>query len=170
MKKSTKKLVLLALMVAQALVLSIIEAWIPLPVNLPGVKLGLANIITLVAIIFLDFKSALAVVVLRTFLASVFGGGPIVFIFSAAGGILSTVVMAVLYKRFRRTFSITGVSIAGAIAHNMGQLLAAGIVMKEAAVIFYLPLLMAAAIVTGILVGICTNLLAEALKKTRIFD
>lgn len=165
----TKRMTLLALMVTQALVLTIIESWIPVPVPVPGVKLGLANIVTLVVLIFFGFGDALVVVFLRTFLASLFTGGPIVFLFSISGGILSTAAMALLYRKMSKTFSIVGISIAGAIMHNVGQLVAASIVMRELSVLAYLPVLLASGIIMGCFVGICANFLSNALRKTRIF-
>ena len=123
---SVKKTVLLGLLISQALVLSIIESWIQIPVPVPGVKLGLANIITVVVIVYFGFREALTVVVVRCVLTSFFGGGGwMFFFFSAAGGILSTMIMSILYKTGRNKFSLTGISIAGAITHNIGQLLVA---------------------------------------------
>jgi heptaprenyl diphosphate synthase len=165
-----RRLVLLALLVAQALVLSIVESWIPIPGTPPGVKLGLANIVTLIAIIFLDSRSALLVVLLRTLLASLYTGSPMIFLFSLAGGVLSTVVMAVLYKRMSKNFSITGISIAGAVSHNLGQMAVASAVTRELAVLSYLPVLLISGIIMGFFIGICTVFLSKALKKTRIFD
>jgi heptaprenyl diphosphate synthase len=167
--KKTRKLVLLALFTAQAIVLSIVESWLPIPAAVPGVKLGLANIITLSVIIFFGFREAIAVVIVRTVLVSFYAGGPMVFLFSAAGGILSTAAMAVLYSRMSRIFSIIGVSIAGAIMHNLGQLIMASFVMKEVSVLLYLPILIVSGIIMGCFVGLCTNFLVKALKKTNIF-
>ncbi|MGI6777023.1 MAG: Gx transporter family protein [Acetivibrionales bacterium] len=167
---STKKLVLIALFVSQALVLSIIESWIPLPVAIPGVKLGLSNIITLIAIIFFGFKEAIIIVIIRTFLASLYTGGFSVLLFSITGGVLSAIVMALLYKKFASAFSIIGISVAGAIMHNIGQLMVASLIMQELSVFFYLPVLLVSGILTGCFVGLCTNFLAKALNKTKLFD
>jgi len=158
----------MALMVAQALVLSIVESWIPVPVNIPGVKLGLANIVTLTVIIFFSFKEALTVVFIRVLLSSMFGGGPVIFLFSIAGGVLSTVVMAILYKKASKVLSIVGISIAGAIFHNIGQLIMACIVMKELSVLAYLPVLLISGIIMGCFVGIATHFFSKALIKAKI--
>jgi heptaprenyl diphosphate synthase len=166
---TTRKIVLLALFIAQALVLSIVESWIPVPAVVPGLKLGLANIITIVVIIFFNFESAFVVMALRTFLASLFTGGPVTLIYSAAGGILSTLVMSLLYYRYRKYFSITGISIAGAVFHNIGQLIAASIVMHDLAVISYLPLLLGAGIITGFFIGACGSFLEKALRRAKLF-
>jgi len=166
--KNTKRIVLLAIMVSQALVLSIIESWIPIPVPVPGVKLGLANIITMIVIMFFGIKDALLVVVVRCALSSAYGGGLMVFLFSIAGGVLSAIVMFLLHRKLSKVFSTVGISIAGAVSHNIGQLAVACVVMKELLVMTYLPVLMASGVVTGCFVGICSNLLAGALKKTNM--
>lgn len=166
----TKRLVFLALMVSQALVLSIIESWIPMPpIMPPGVKLGLANIITLTVIIFFGYKDALLVVAARCILVSFFGGGFTVFLFSIAGGILSTLIMALLYRKLSRIFSILGISVAGAIAHNISQLTMASFIMKELSVMTYLPILLISGIIMGCFVGLCAGFLSKALKKVNVF-
>lgn len=167
--KTTKKLVLLSLMLSQALVLSVVESWIPVPVPVPGVKLGLANIITMVIIAFMGTADTFILVVLRCLLTSMFGGGISVFLFSIAGGLLSAVVMLVLHKKFSRVFSVVGISIAGAISHNIGQIMVASVIMKEISVLGYLPVLLISGIITGCFVGFCSSFLIEALKKTNIF-
>lgn len=116
----TRKLTFLSIMISLALVLSIIESWIPLPFVFPGIKPGLANVVTIGIIVFFGLKEALVVVALRCIIASMFGGGFVMLLFSLAGGILSTLVMTVLYKKMSRLFSLIGISIAGSIAHNIG--------------------------------------------------
>ncbi len=156
-------------MVAQALVLSIIEAWFPLPLPLPGVKLGLANIITLIVIIFFDLKDTLIVVLLRCVLSSVFFGGVSGFLFSFAGGILSAIVMYTLYKIGSRVFSIIGISIAGAVFHNVGQIFIASLLMKDMVFYTILPLLLISGVIMGLFVGLCSSFLEKALRRTKIF-
>jgi heptaprenyl diphosphate synthase len=168
--KNTRRLILLGLLVSQALILSIVESWIPLPVAIPGVKLGLANIITLIAIIFFGFREAFLIMCIRVLLSSLYGGGWVVFWFSLAGGILSTIMMGFLYKWASKVFSIIGISIAGSIMHNVGQLIAASIVMRELSVMGYLPVLLVSGIIMGCFVGLCTNFLTKALEKTRILS
>ena len=166
---NTKRIVFLGIMVSQALVLSIIEAWIPMPtVMMPGVKLGLANIITLIVIMFFGYKEAFLVVFARCILAAFFGGGLIIFLFSIAGGLLSTGVMAFLYKKMSKVFGVLGISVAGSISHNLGQLTMASFIMKELSVMTYLPILLISGIIMGCFVGLCSGFLAKALKKTGI--
>jgi len=157
-------------MVALALVLSIIESWFPVPLPVPGVKLGLANIITITVIIFYDFKDAVSVVFIRCILASIFGGGVTGFLFSISGGILSTVVMYLLYKRGSKLFSTIGISIAGAVLHNIAQIVIASIIMKDTAVYFILPVLLISGLIMGFFVGLCSGFLEKGIRNTKIFD
>ncbi|HHY78606.1 MAG TPA: Gx transporter family protein, partial [Clostridiales bacterium] len=94
-----RKMVLLSILISQALVLHVIERAIPVPVPVPGVKLGLANIISLITIILFGYKEAVVVVTIRTLLGSLFGGGLSSFMYSLAGGLLSTSVMALMYLK-----------------------------------------------------------------------
>ena len=165
----TKHLVLLALFVSQALILSIIESWIAIPSPVPGVKLGLANIITLVTIVFFGFKDTMGVVTVRCLLGSLLGGGLVLFPFSLGGGLLSAVVMYIFRKRMDKSFSMVGISIAGAIAHNIGQLTVAAFMTGSFAVFGYMPVLMVSGVVMGCFIGLTANLLINALKKTRMF-
>jgi len=166
--KGTRRLVLLALMTSLALVLSIIESWIQIPVPVYGVKLGLANIVTLAVLIFFGPGEAVLVVIARVALSSIFGGGFVIFLFSISGGLLSTVVMAFLQKRGSAWFSILGVSIAGSIMHNIGQLLVASMIMKEIAVMTYLPVLLISGVVMGCFTGLCTRFMVKAMERSKI--
>lgn len=168
--KSTKKLVLLAIFISQALILSIVESWIPVPVNVPGVKLGLANIVTMTVILFFGLGEAVTVVSLRTLLASFFGGGPTIFMFSLAGGLSSALVMSFLHKRMSKLLSIVGISVAGAVTHNIGQISVAMFLMRDASVLAYLPVLLVSGVITGVFVGMVSSFLEKALKKSRVFE
>lgn len=165
----TKHLVLLALFVSQALILSIIESWVAFPSPVPGVKLGLANIITLVTIVFFSLKDTMGVVTVRCLLSSLLGGGLVLFPFSLAGGLLSAVVMYVFMKKMDKSFSLVGISIAGAIAHNLGQLSIAAFMTGGFAVFGYLPVLLLSGIVMGCFIGLIASFLINALKKTNMF-
>lgn len=149
----TKKLTLCALMTALALALSYTERFIPLQmiVPLPGVKLGLANIVTLVALYLLGGKCAFAIVLLRCFLGAMFGGGITGFAFSVTGGVLAVAVMAAAARL--PWLSVFGVSILGAAAHNIGQICAAMVLMQSVYVGAYLPYLLVVGLVTGFAIG-----------------
>ena len=149
----TKALTLCALLVALALALSWAERMLPLQllVPLPGVKLGLANIVTLVALYFLGTRYAAAILVARCLLGSLFGGGFTALAFSLTGGLLALGTMAL--ARRLPALSVYGVSVLGAAAHNTGQILAAMALLRSVYVAGYLPLLLAVGTVTGLVTG-----------------
>lgn len=165
----TKKMVLLSLFVAGAIVLSIIESIFPVPVPVYGVKLGLANIITIVVLYFFGAKEALSVVCIRVLLSSIYGGGFVVFLFSVTGGILSTIVMWLLMKVLADKVSLVSISIVGSIVHNIGQLTVAGFVLNDFAVMSYLPVLMVSGVIMGVFTGFISSFLIVSLKKTKLF-
>jgi len=145
----TKKLTLCAVMTALALALSYTERFIPLQlvIPLPGIKLGLANIVTLVTLFLLGIKPAFAVLILRCALGSLFGGGITGLLFSTTGGLFAMIAMAVSKKS--RRFSVYGISIFGAAAHHIGQIAAAIFLMHSVYVGAYLPYLLLVGIFTG---------------------
>ncbi|MCB2293725.1 Gx transporter family protein [Clostridium algoriphilum] len=161
--KKTKRLVLLSMLVAMALVIYLIEAQIP--VLFPGMKLGLANSISLVALILLGWREALLVMILRTILGSIFGGSMSAFMFSIAGGVLSNIVMILLYKYFKNSLSIPTISVCGAVFHNVGQLLVAAFIINDLRIYIYLPVLLISSIVTGYFIGILASILKSRLEK-----
>ena len=154
----------MALLTAISLVIWVIEAQIPAPVPVPGVKLGLASVVTLTAMALLGRREALAILLMRVFLASVFAGSFSAILFSLAGGALSWAVMAAVLGLFDEK-QIWVVSVLGAIAHNAGQLLAAMAVTKTAALIAYAPALLCAAIITGAFTGAAAAALIPALRR-----
>ncbi|MBU3185354.1 Gx transporter family protein [Clostridium estertheticum] len=159
----TKRMVLLSTLVAIALVIYLIEAQIP--VLFPGIKLGLANSISLVALILLGWREAFLIMFLRTLLGSIFGGGMPAFMFSLAGGVLSNIVMVLFYKYLKKHISIPTISVCGAVFHNIGQLLVAGFIINDLRIYVYLPVLLIAAIVTGYFIGILSSILISRLEK-----
>ncbi|MGE5630252.1 MAG: Gx transporter family protein [Caulobacteraceae bacterium] len=160
----TKKMVVLGILVSQALILNIIERMIPVPVPVPGIKLGLANAISLVAIMLFGTKEALVVVILRTFLGSVFGGGISAFIYSLIGGLVSTLAMAFMYKWFRNTFSLPAISVVGAVFHNIGQITVASLIISNAKLFYYLPVLVISAVITGLFIGFAVQYTLRPMK------
>jgi heptaprenyl diphosphate synthase len=148
-----KKVSLCSVLIALALALSYTERFIPLQliVPLPGIKLGLANIVTLVALYLFKTKYAYMILVPRCILGAVFGGGITGLAFSLCGGILALTAMALARKC--NLFSIYGVSIFGAAAHNVGQILASITLMNSVYIGSYLPYLLVVAVFTGLLTG-----------------
>lgn len=164
----TKKMIFLSFLVSLALVIYIVEAQIP--VLFPGIKLGLSNIVSLAALVLLDWKEAILIMLLRTLLGSIFGGTMASFMFSIAGGILSNIVMIILYKYFKHSLSLWTISICGAIFHNIGQLLVASFVIQDLRIYIYLPILLISAVLTGYFIGLCSKFLISHLSKISIFN
>jgi len=168
--RKTSRLVYVGLLVAQALVLHIIERMIPVPFVTPGAKLGLANLVTVIALYTLDSKKdAFLVILLRLTLSTMFGVSLSSFMYSAAGGTLSFLAMLSIKETFKDKVSIVGVSSAGAIFHNIGQLIIASAIVNNIAVMLYLPILSVVGIVTGIFIGITANYVVNHLKKLPMF-
>ncbi len=161
----TKKMVLLSILISQALILNVIERGIPVPVPVPGVKLGLANVISLFTIIVFGFKETILVVFLRTFLGSAFAGGISSFFYSLAGGLLSAAIMSYMYLRHKDTFSIPAISVVGAIFHNIGQISVASFVINNIRLFYYLPVLLISGVITGIIIGLTVQFSINPLKK-----
>lgn len=154
----TGQLTLCAILISMALVLSYVERFLPLQmvIPLPGIKLGLANIVTLMALFFLGTKSAFTILVIRCILGAVFGGGISGLAFSITGGLLAMTTMSFFWNSKR--ISIYGVSVLGAAAHNIGQILVAVFLMKSGYVTGYLPYLLLVSIFTGLITGtICAG-------------
>ena len=143
-----------------------LEAQIPVPVPVPGIKLGLANIVTLMALYFLGLKTAFTVLVLRCFLNALFSVGITALAFSLTGGILAMLVMA-LVRKFP-FLSIYGVSILGAAAHNIGQILAAMVLMHSVYIGAYLSYLLVVALFTGFATGAACAGVLRILKTVNI--
>ena len=160
----TRKLTLLAIIISQALVLHYIEGFIP--VLAPGAKLGLANIMTMVTLALFGFKEAMIVVIIRSVLGPLLGGSITGILYSLSGGILSGLVMSVLYLNFQGYFSLMGISTAGAVFHNIGQLLTASWIFGTIGILYtYLPILMLAAVITGYFNGLVTRYLLNYLQN-----
>jgi len=168
--KNTRKMVLLSVLVSQALVLHVIERMIPVPIPIPGVKLGLANVISLFTVVIFGWKEAMLVVFLRTTLGSFFGGGISSFLYSFTGGIISTIVMALMYKYFNKVFSIIAISVVGAVFHNIGQIFIASLVVSNANLFYWLPVLLISAVITGIFIGITVQLTMKPLQTVLRID
>ncbi|WP_027623275.1 Gx transporter family protein [Clostridium lundense] len=169
--KNIRKLIFLSLLTSIALVIYIIEAQIPILIpGVPGIKLGLANSISLFALITLGGKEAILIMFLRTILGSFLGGNMYSFIYSIAGGLLSNIVMILLYKRFNKYLSLWSISVCGAVFHNIGQLLIASLVIQDLRVYLYLPILLIAGVLTGYFIGVVTSFLNKHMKKVPLYN
>ena len=164
--KSTRKLTIYALLIAAALVLSYIESIIPTFFAVPGMKLGLTNIVIVVALYKLNWKSALLINFARVILATAMFGNAASFAYSIGGAMLSLTVM-IIVKRLGR-FSIIAVSACGGIAHNLGQIIVAMILLSTYQVGYYMIVLWFTGIVTGLFIGIISGLIVERLPDVRV--
>ena len=168
MKLTTKQLTLCAVLTAMALALSYLENFFPLSlaIPIPGVKLGLANIVTVFALYELGAVPALVILFARCGLGSLFAGNVSALLFSMLGGLCAMLVMIGL--KHCRKLSIYGVSIGGAAAHNIGQMAAAIITLGNTMVLGYLPFLLAVSLVTGTLTGFVAALLFRAMAHVTL--
>ena len=162
----TRRLALMALLTAIALTIFVVEAQIPAPVPIPGVKLGLANIITLITMLLLGKREVGAVLLVRVLMGAMFAGSPSTLLFSAAGGALAYLLMCLLAERFGPD-RLWIVSALAGIAHNAGQLLACALVVKTPGVFAYAPVLAASGVITGVFTGLAAQYLLKALKKMK---
>lgn len=145
---------------ALALIFSYIETLIPFQFGIPGVKLGLANLIIVLALYKMGVREAFLLSVVRVLLSGFLFGNYFSILYSLAGGLLSLAVMTLVKKD--SGFSVMGVSIAGGVFHNVGQLITAMLVVETFSVIYYIPVLLIAGMLTGLLIGIVVN---EMLKR-----
>ena len=161
-KNDTKRLTTLSLLIAVAMILSYIEAQIPLSVSVPGVKIGLSNIATVFALYTLGAPAAVAVSVVRVILSSLLFGNFAMMIYSLSGAALALVFM-ILTKR-SRVFSVIGVSVTGGVMHNAGQVIAAAVMMENAGIAAYVIPLIISGTLAGVAVGVISALLVGRLE------
>lgn len=159
----TKRLTISALLVALAMIFSYIEVLIPFNFGIPGIKLGLANLVVVVALYLLGTKQAFMISMVRIILVAFTFGSLAALLYSIAGGVLSFAVMACC--RRIKGLSVMGVSVAGGVSHNIGQIIVAVLVVENMNLLFYVPVLMIAGIITGLLIGLVAGMVLPAVKK-----
>ena len=159
---NTKKLTVMAMTTAVAMILSFVESQIPAFVAVPGVKIGLANIAVVFALYRLGWKEAVAISLIRVVLVSMLFGSIASLFYSLAGAVLSLTGMGLLKKTGRFTEII--VSVTGGILHNIGQIGMACLILETAALRYYLPFLLISGIIAGIVVGILSAVLVQRIK------
>ncbi len=160
----TRDLTLMSLLTAVGLILFVVEAQIPVPVAIPGVKLGLANVVTLFALWLLSRRAAATVLILRVVLGNFVVGNLMMMLYSLSGGLLCLLVMALMKPLFSEK-QIFLLSMFGAIAHNIGQLAAAVFVMGTASILLYAPVLLLSGLITGFFTGQCAQAVILHMKK-----
>ncbi len=163
---TTKRVAYCALLTALTMIFGYVEALIPFGFGIPGVKLGLANIVIVLALYILPACQVFAIQLMRIVLVSFLFGNLSMMLYSLAGGMLSLVVMLLLNRR--DVFSITGVSIAGGVSHNIGQLIVAALVVQNLKIMFYFPIMIMAGLITGCLIGVLACRIKPVLDRLDI--
>ena len=163
MRDKSRSVAFCGVFTALAMIFSYVEALLPISIGIPGVKLGVANIAIIVVLYNVGSFEAVVVDVLRIALTGMLFGNMSTFLFSIAGGVLSIAVM-VLLKRYSG-LSMTGVSVAGGVTHNIGQVIAAVFLMQSPAIVYYLPVLLVAGSVTGIVIGSVGAMISSRVQK-----
>ena len=164
----TKKLTQMAMLTAIALTIFMVEAQIPALVPVPGVKLGLSNIVTVFAVFAMGPKEAAAILFARIFLGAVFAGNFSTIFYSAAGGVLA-IVSTILLRKILTQQQLWVAGVMGAIAHSVGQMAMAVAITQTVGLVTYLPMMIVCSIITGLFTGLCAQFLirrGEKLWKT----
>ncbi len=157
---------MLGLTIALAMIMSYIEALVPLSFAVPGIKMGLANIVIIFVLYKIGTKEAILVSLIRVILVSLLFSNVMAMAYSIAGAVLSLLVMWVLKKTDK--FSVIGVSIAGGIMHNVGQIIMAVILLGTEQIALYLPVLIITGTATGVVIGIVAGLVINRFRNIRI--
>ncbi|MBR1623034.1 MAG: Gx transporter family protein [Pseudobutyrivibrio sp.] len=162
----TKRIACLGLFIALAFVLSYVEYLLPLNIGIPGAKVGLANLVVMVALYTLGKKDAALLSVVRVVLVGFTFGNLAMMLYSMAGALLSFIVM--LIAKRTKLFSITGVSVLGGVFHNVGQIIVAMFVLETASLLYYLPFLVVIGTISGIVIGVISSMIT--VRVDRLFD
>ena len=163
----TKKLTLMAMLLGLALIIFTVEAQIPPIAPIPGIKLGLANVINIMALYMLGRKESFIILVLRIVLSSIFASSIIGFMYSISGGLVCFFFISIM-SLFLKENRMWVVSIFGAVGHNIGQIMMALLLLKTPQIIWYLPVLMISAIITGFFTGMVAQVTLKQLRKTDV--
>jgi len=159
--RRTRLVAISAMFAALALIFSYIEVLVPIPLPIPGIKLGLANLVIIIAIYRMGFRYSFTINMVRIVAAGLLFSGVFGMLYSLAGGILSIIVMYLLYRTNK--FSMVGVSMAGGVCHNLGQLMTAVVLLENTGILSYFPVLLFSGLITGILIGILAYVIEKRL-------
>ena len=160
---STRKIAYMGMFIAVAMVFSYVESLIPVNIAVPGVKLGLANLVTIVVMFKIDVRSAWVISLIRVVLSALLFGNLSIMVYSLAGAVLSLLVMTLCKKL--KIFGLLGTSILGAVSHNAGQIIMAAILMKSGNIMLYIPVLCISGTIAGICIGLAGAVLVRNLPK-----
>ena len=165
-ESKTGRMALCASMIALSMIFGYVESLIPIAVPIPGIKPGIANIVTVVCFYLFGKRMAWTVALVRIILMGLLFGNGYSFAFSMAGGCLSLICMTLGMKA--KVFSETGVSVIGGVSHNVGQIVAAAILMNAALVLAEIPLLVVGGVICGLLIGLLSALIIRKMKAVNI--
>ncbi|MGL4337487.1 MAG: Gx transporter family protein [Turicibacter sp.] len=169
-RANLEKMILVVLIASLAIVLGVIEAMLPIKVPIPGIKLGLANIMVLIGLYYLDPKEMFFVIMLKTVLSTLLLGTFSMFFYGFVGAILSYISMEFAFRTFKDKISNIGLSVIGGVMHNIGQIIVAMILIKTSAVGYYMMFLLPLGVATGVLVGIIANMTMARLNQFDLFS
>lgn len=158
-----KKTAFCGLMLALALIASYVESLIPVPIPVPGIKLGVANSVVLILLYYSNAKTAWGISIARVILSGFLFGSLSSILYSLSGAVLSLLIMSLCKKR--NCFTMTGVSVAGGVSHNIGQMMMAYLVLESGAVWYYLPVLMISGCITGSIIGVLGKEIFKRMPK-----
>lgn len=158
----TKKIAVLALAIALAMILSFVESQIPAFVAIPGVKIGLANIAVVFVLYKLGWKEAVLISLVRVFMVSVLFGTAVSLFYSVAGAVLSLTGMVLLGKT--GLFSTVAVSVTGGVLHNVGQILMACLLLETNVIVYYLPFLILSGVIAGVVIGVVSAIMVNRVQ------
>lgn len=165
---NVKRLVLVSVFVSFAIILSYMERLIPTPFLVAGAKLGLSNIITVVTLVVMSKKESFLILIVRIIFASILFSGFSGFLYSFAGGTLSYLGMVLVLSLNIKDLSLVGVSVLGAVLHSLGQVIVAVALFDNLVIFSYLPILLITSVITGIFVGMTSNLLVKRLIDANV--
>lgn len=163
--KQIKKIIFLSLLVSMGLALSIIESSMTIPFLAPGAKLGLSNMVVLITLVIFGLKEAFTVATMKSIIFAMATGSFSGLLYSLSGAVLSIFVMAIVYKYCKSYFSLIGVSIFGAMAHNFAQISVASAIMENIKIFSYLPIMSLVSLFTGYFVGLSSIFITKNLEK-----
>lgn len=158
-----KQVALWGVLIALGLVFGYIEHLVPLPIGVYGIKLGLSNLVTLVALYALGAQAAIYINIARILISSMLFGNSVSLAYSLAGGLAAVAIMVIAKKLWK--FGTVGVSVLGGVTHNIAQLAVAVFMVDSLKIAFYLPVLLAAGALTGFIIGTCSLPIIKAMKK-----
>ncbi len=150
-----KKIALYGVMIALALIMSFVESMIPMPIAIPGIKIGLANIVIVFALYSMGEKQAIWISICRIILSSFLFGSMAAMLYSLGGAVVSLGTMCLFKKT--KWFSLIGISVIGGVMHNVGQITVAIFITSFKTILFYIPFLLLAGVITGLMIGIIAN-------------